>query len=477
VIAVGLVSLGCAKNLVDSEVMLGLLRRRGFEVTHQPRRADVIVVNTCGFLDAAREESYASIREMGLLKSTGRCRRLVVAGCLVQRSLDRMREELPEVDQFMALNDLERIVEACDLAAEGFAPDTSDAVYQPDERAPRLLTDSSPSAYLKISEGCDNPCSFCVIPRIRGSLRSRSVDSLVMETRNLVEAGVREINLIAQDTTSYGADIGYEPGLPGLLSSLSSVEGARWIRVLYAYPNRLSEKLAEVMAGSPGILPYLDLPLQHASRSVLAGMKRGGSRESFTRIIGKLRRAVPGLSLRSTFIVGFPGESEADFEELRAFVEEVEFDHLGLFTYSHEPGAPSHELADDVPEALKLERRQILQDLQEGISQRLYRSRIGQTLPVLLEGPGSEAGTWTGRAAFQAPEVDGEVLFRCDGAMPTGPFVDVRVEDSLPYALLGRADSDAAREPGFTRSPRSSTANAGSRRAADSARRIAPTLS
>lgn len=436
-IAVGLISLGCAKNQVDSEMMLGLLRRHGYEVTHRPERADVIVVNTCGFLESAREESYAAIRELALLKTTGRCRRLVVAGCLVQRRAAEMQADLPEVDQFLALNDVERIIEACDPGLGPFDPDMSEATYLPGDGTPRILASPDPSAYVKIAEGCDNPCSFCVIPRIRGRFRSRSAASLVAEAHALAEAGVREINLIAQDSTSYGIDSGHGPALPGLLRELAEVDRIRWIRVLYAYPNRMSGELAEMLGGDSSILPYLDLPLQHASRNVLARMRRGGSRGAFVKMIGDLRRRVPDLSLRTTFIVGFPGETEADFEELRSFTEEIEFDHIGLFTYSHEAGAPSRALEDDVPEDLKRERLQLLQDLQEGISERRYRHRVGSELEVLVEGCGPERGTWVGRAAFQAPEVDGDVQFRA-GVTP-GEFARVTVEEALPYTLLGRS--------------------------------------
>jgi ribosomal protein S12 methylthiotransferase len=436
VITVGLVSLGCAKNQVDSEVMLGLLRRRGFEVTHRPERADVIVVNTCGFLESAKEEGYAVIREMGALRRRGKCRRLVVAGCLVQRRAEEMRDDLPEVDQFLALNDVEKIADACDPERAAFDPDRAAATYLPDEKAPRLLTTPGPSAYLKIAEGCDNPCAFCVIPQIRGRFRSRSVASLGAEAARLAEAGVRELNLIAQDSTSYGSDIGESSGLPGLLRSLSRVDGIRWIRLLYAYPNKVTRELMDALGGTPNVLPYLDVPLQHASRDVLARMRRGGSRESFTRMIEEIRRRVPDLSLRTTLIVGFPGESETEFEELRSFVEEIEFDHVGVFTYSHEPGAPSYPMADDVPAPLKDDRRQVLLDLQESISERRYRGKIGSVLSVLVEGRGPETGTLSGRAAFQAPEVDGAVVLR--GGARSGEFVDVLVEDAVPYELIGR---------------------------------------
>jgi ribosomal protein S12 methylthiotransferase len=444
---IGLVSLGCAKNQVDSEVMLGLLRRRGFEVTHRPDLADIIVVNTCGFLEAAKEEGLATIREMANLKKKGRCRKLVVAGCLVQRRAAELKEQLPEVDQFLALNDMERVAEACDPDGEPFEPDPGPATWLNSEGSPRVISTAGPSAYLKIAEGCDNPCSFCVIPSIRGRFRSRSLESLVEESRVLATAGVRELNLIAQDTTSYGSDSKGGPGLPDLLRALSSVVGISWIRLLYAYPNRMSRELMETLGATPGVLPYLDIPLQHASRTVLSRMGRGGSGDSFSRILAELRQRAPGISVRSTFITGFPGETEEEFEELLRFVEEMEFDHIGVFTYSHESGALSFGMKDDVPEDLKSDRRQVLLDLQEEITGRRYRELTGSEVEVLVEGDGPEPGTLVGRAAFQAPEVDGNVVFRCSPGT-AGPFTRVLVEEAWPYALYGR-DATSPVSPGL----------------------------
>ena len=448
---VGLVSLGCAKNQVDSEVMLGILRRRGFEITHRPDLADVIVVNTCGFLEAAKDEGYATIRRMARHRSKGRCRKLVVAGCLVQRRAEEMRGFLPEVDQFLGLNDVERIAEACEIGEEPFAPDLDPATWIHDESSPRVLTTEGPSAYLKIAEGCDNPCAFCVIPSIRGRFRSRSIASLVDEARELSEAGVRELNLIAQDSTSYGSDLGDDApgGLADLLPALAGVAGIEWVRLLYAYPNRMTRRTMEVMGSTPGVLPYLDIPLQHASRSVLGRMRRGGSGDSFMRLLEGLRGHVPGISLRSTFIVGFPGETEEEFEELRRFIEQASFDHIGVFTYSHEPGAPSSAMEDDVEPKLKAERRQVLDDLQEEIAAGRYAGHVGSDLEVLVEGAGPEPGTMVGRAAFQAPEVDGNVVFT-PAASPAGrgsPFARVIVEESWPYALRGRDASLPSARP------------------------------
>lgn len=436
-ITVGLVSLGCAKNLVDSEVMLGLLRRRGFHITLEPERADVVVVNTCGFLQSAKDEGYETIRELGRLKQAGSLRRLVVAGCMVQRFAAEMQATLPEVDRFLGLNDVERVLEACDLQDSGFAPDLGPAVYLPGADAGRMLATTRASAYLKIAEGCDNPCAFCIIPRIRGAFRSRTIESLVQEARDLAGAGVREVNLIAQDSTSYGSDLGLTGGLASLLRALGEVEDLRWIRLLYAYPSKMTTRIMDAMAETERVCPYVDIPLQHASPRVLARMRRGGSRASFMRMLAAFRERMPIISIRTTFIVGFPGETDADFTELLAFVEEAEFDHLGVFTYSHEPGTGSHELPDDLPAALKEERRARLMEAQQAISLRKYRARIGETLDVLVDAPPAEpGGPARGRTIFQAPDIDGSVLVESKKPIAPGAFVRAKVKDAGPYDLL-----------------------------------------
>ncbi len=440
-ITVGLVSLGCAKNLVDSEVMLGRLRRHGYHISLDPERADVVVVNTCGFLQSAKDEGYETIREMGQLKRRGRLRRLIVAGCMVQRFADEMRRVLPEVDGFVGLNDVERIEEACALETDAFVPDLGPASYIPREDAGRILATSGASAYLKISEGCDNPCAFCIIPKIRGRFRSRTIDSLVTEAGALAANGVREINLIAQDATSYGSDIGEKGGLPALLEALDAVEDLRWIRILYAYPSKVTTRLMDAMAAARRVVPYIDIPLQHASRRVLSRMRRGGSAASFLRMIEAFRKRVPGISLRTTLIVGFPGETEEDVAELLDFVAEARFDHLGVFTYSHEPGTAAHDLADDVPEDDKQARRDRVMTLQHDISQELYSARIGQRLIALVDGaPDEPEGPYRARASFQAPDIDGAVLVHAAGDRAVGDFLPVRVTGAGPYDLHAEPD-------------------------------------
>jgi len=436
-ITVGLVSLGCAKNLVDSEVMLGHLRRRGFHITMDPERADVVVVNTCGFLQAAKDEGYETIRELARLKQDGRLRRLVVAGCMVQRFAPEMKATLPEVDRFLGLNDVEQVASACDLALESFVPDLGPATYLPGADAPRMLATTGASAYLKIAEGCDNPCAFCIIPKIRGAFRSRPIESLVREAETLVASGVRELNLIAQDSTSYGSDIGEVGGLPALLRALDGVTSLRWIRLLYAYPSKVTTRLMDAMAETERVCKYIDIPLQHASKRVLARMRRGGSRESFLRMLEEFRRRMPGMSLRTTLIVGFPGEAEEDVAELLRFVSEAEFDHLGVFTYSHEPGTASHDLPDDVTPEEKEARRARVMELQQEISLRKYSARVGTTAEVLIEaGPDAQQRTFRARASWQAPDIDGSVLVRTRRELAAGDFIRVKVTAAEPYDLI-----------------------------------------
>jgi ribosomal protein S12 methylthiotransferase len=451
-ITVGLVSLGCAKNLVDSEVMFGQLRRHGFHVTLDPQRADVVVINTCGFLQAAKDEGYETIREMARLKQSGRLRRLVVAGCMVQRFAGEMKARLPEVDRFLGLNDVERVIEACDLSDAPFVPDLGPAVYLPDENAGRVLATTGASAYLKIAEGCDNPCAFCIIPKIRGAFRSRPIASLVLEAEQLAASGVREINLIAQDSTSYGSDIGEAGGLPALLRALGGVEDLRWIRILYAYPSKVTSRLMDAMAQTDRVVKYIDIPLQHASRRVLARMRRGGSRESFLTMLEEFRRRMPDISIRTTLIVGFPGETRQDVEDLLGFVEEARFDHLGVFTYSHEPGTAAHDLPDDVSSMEKDRRRALVMELQQEISLDRYTDRIGTVQEVLVDaGPQQPGGPWRARASWQAPDIDGAVLIRTRRDLSVGEFMKVEITGAEPYDLIARPAS--ARRPTRARVP------------------------
>jgi ribosomal protein S12 methylthiotransferase len=439
------VSLGCAKNLVDTEVMLGHLDRAGCEFVTDPAEADVVVVNTCSFIEDARKESIQAILEAAALKRSGSVRRLVVAGCLVQRYSEELRRELPEVDAFVGLDQLDSIVPAVaprsDLPILRALPaPRSTFLYGAD--TPRRLATAPWTAYVKIAEGCDHTCSFCAIPAFRGSFRSRTTEDVAAEAERLAAGGVRELNLIAQDSSHFGRDRGDARGLAGLLERLDAVPGLRWIRVHYLYPNTVTDRLIETMAVLPRVVPYVDMPLQHAHPDTLRRMRRGGSAESHLALLDRFRRAMPGCALRSTFIVGYPGETEEEFDALLAFVREVRFDHVGVFPYSHEVATRAHEETDDVPAEVKRERRERLLEAQRAIAFERNASRIGETVVVLLEGAHPETEhLLVGRLATQAADVDGQVLVN-DGFAEPGTFARLEITDAAGYDLVGRILAD-----------------------------------
>jgi ribosomal protein S12 methylthiotransferase len=441
---VGMVSLGCPKNLVDSEVMLGILARQGYELTPHAEDADVLIVNTCGFIDPAKRESIDTILEMVEHKRSGTAQRLVVAGCLVERYRQEILKEIPEVDFVIGTNELERVLEACAAdghrrTVEGPAP-----AYLYRESTPRVLSTPPYTAYIKIAEGCDQPCSFCVIPQMRGRFRSRQLESVVREAEELARQGVREITLIGQDTTSYGEDLGRRDGLATLLRELGRIPEPVWVRALYFYPNRVSDALIDAVARTPKVCKYFDIPLQHASGSVLKAMRRGSSGEHFLRLLKKIRSAVPGVALRTSLIVGFPGETERDFEELLDFVAAAEFDHLGVFLYSNEETSASYELLDQVAARVARSRQRKLMASQRKISRRKLRALVGRSLPVLVEGPSRETELlFRGRLESQAPEIDGEVLINdFEGPEPqAGEFRWATVTAAGDYDLVARLEA------------------------------------
>src|SRR5215469_6125902 len=435
---VGFVSLGCPKNLVDSEVMMGILGRAGAELAARPEDADVIVVNTCSFIEAAQQESVDTILEMARHKNDGRAKKLVVAGCLVERFRDEIRKNIPEVDAVVATGELENIVAATGLgprqdspfrilearpegaarAVQGrFSRESWDGAiadlpnYLYDDTTPRVLATPGYRAYLKIAEGCDHPCSFCIIPQLRGQFRSRRFESVVAEAERLGRSGVREITLIGQDTTCYGEDFGLKDGLALLLEKLAAIEALRWVRFLYAYPNKITGRLLDTIAAHEKICSYMDLPLQHAAAGVLKRMKRGGAADILLRSIEKMRHAVPGITLRTSFIVGFPGETEKEFEELCEFVRAAQFDWMGAFGYSDQQGAAAFSLPGKLGQREIEGRCKQLMKIQRSISKRKKKSLIGQEFDLLLEGT-SEESDWLleGRTAMHAPEIDGKVL-------------------------------------------------------------------
>jgi len=441
---VGMVSLGCPKNLVDSEVMLGMLARQGYELTPQAEQAEVIIVNTCAFIEPAKRESINTILEMAQYKKSGAARKLVVAGCLVERYRQEILKEIPEVDFVIGTNELERVLEACgeDGPARSLAGFASPYLYH--ELTPRVLATPSYSAYLKIAEGCDHPCSFCVIPQMRGRFRSRSFASVLREAENLARQGVRELTIVGQDTTSYGEDLGRRDGLASLLRQLGKIPELVWVRFLYCYPNRLTEALMAAVAETTKVAKYIDLPLQHASAQVLKLMRRGSGGEHFLRLLERIRAAIPGVTLRTSLIVGFPGETEADFELLLSFVEAALFDHLGVFLYSNEETSPSYALPGQVPPAIARRRQRILMALQRKISRHKLREKVGRSFPVLVEGRSEETELlFRGRLESQAPGIDGQVLINdFEGAEPRpGEFRWASITATGDYDLVARLEA------------------------------------
>ena len=441
---IGFVSLGCAKNLVDTEVMLGYLAEADIEVTNDPAEADVIVINTCGFIDKAKEESVNTILEMAEYKKNGNCSRLVVAGCLVERYREQMKKQLPEIDAVIGLDQLSDIVQVCTGDVAGIKEGTgaiSTYLYSHENR--RILTTPGYSAYIKIAEGCNHTCSFCVIPSIRGKFRSRKPDSVIREAENLAGQGVKELNLIAQDSTLYGHDLNIREGLSSLLRNLCGVDGIEWIRFLYTYPNSITTALLETVAEQPKICKYIDVPLQHVSSSVLKLMNRGGSPKSSRDLIRKIRNTVPDVAVRTTFIVGYPGETENDFRELLDFVSETRFDHLGVFSYSDEEGSAAHNHADKVPDSLKQDRLDQVMSMQAAISLEKNRSRIGKSYPVLVDGVSEETDMlWEGRLPVQAPDIDG-VVYITDGideSVQPGDIRTVKISEAFEYDLAGELE-------------------------------------
>jgi ribosomal protein S12 methylthiotransferase len=472
---VGFVSLGCPKNLVDSEVMMGLLDQAGAEITNRPETADILVVNTCSFIDKAKQESIDTILQMAEHKVSGKARKLIVAGCMVERYRDEIRKNMPEVDAVVGTGELEAILAAAGLEAPAAStqpqlfsilPGTSRAEgdlrerqgrfareqwegaqaklpqYLYDHTTPRLRATQKSSAYIKIAEGCDHPCSFCVIPNLRGKFRSRRFESVVAEAEQLVAEGVRELTLIGQDTTCYGEDLGMKDGLAELLDRLAGIPNLTWLRFLYAYPNKVTGRLLDTIARHDNICKYLDMPLQHASGAVLKRMRRGGNADIFLKTIERVRATVPDVAVRTTFITGFPGETEADFAILSDFVRAAKVDWLGVFSYSDEEGSGAFDLTDKIPSRTIEARRRSLMRLQNSISRKSRAALVGRRFDVLVEGPSEETPLlWEGRTQHQAPEIDGKVYINDFGPfdeLNRGQFYSCEITESQDYDLVGR---------------------------------------
>ncbi|HKG61335.1 MAG TPA: 30S ribosomal protein S12 methylthiotransferase RimO [Pyrinomonadaceae bacterium] len=444
---VGFISLGCPKNLVDSEVMMGQLKQNGYQITRDAADADTVVINTCGFIDSAKKESIDTILEAAQLKTNGQAKRLIVAGCLVERYRDELKTAIPEVDAFIGTNQINDILVVCDPKTNTrslpvVTLGNQSATYLYDDSTPRVLATPSHYAFVKIAEGCDRPCAFCFIPQMRGHFRSRRFGSIIAEAHQLAEEGVKEIILVAQDSSRYGEDLGKPDALARLLRELSHVDAIEWVRVMYTYPTHISDAFLDVIAEEPRAVKYLDMPLQHASQNVLKLMKRGGNRGSLERLIERVRKRVPGIAVRTTFISGFPGETEKDYEELLSFIKNVEFDRVGVFTYSDEEGTPAFDLSDKVPQRTAARRRNSLMKEQAKISRRKNRARVGDVVRVLFEGESKESELlWQGRMETQAPDIDGCVLINDvpDGVLPeNGVFVNVEITEGHEYDLVGR---------------------------------------
>ena len=435
----GMVSLGCPKNLVDSEVMLGLIREKNFTVTNDPADAEIIIVNTCGFIESAKEESINTILQMSEYKTQGSCRYLIVTGCLSQRYADELAQSIPEVDAFVGtecFTDISWVIEQV-IDGKKVLHMTRNTTEQPVEM-PRMLTTPEYMAYLKIAEGCDNCCSYCIIPKLRGPYTSRPYEAVMAEAKELAASGIKEIIVVAQDTTRYGEDLYGKLMLPQLLKDLNDLEGIEWIRVMYCYPNNFTDELIEAFATLPKVCKYVDLPLQHASNSLLASMNRYDTKEQVEALLKKLRTSIPGIVIRTTFIVGFPGESEADFEELKEFVRKVRFDRMGAFAYSEEEGTYAAESYEDsIPQEVKQARLDELMDIQQGISAELSAEKIGKQMKIIIDR--LEGDYYIGRTEFDSPEVDPEVLIeQGKQKLLIGNFYQVEIINSDDFDLFGR---------------------------------------
>ena len=432
------ISLGCDKNLAESEEMLGLLTAGGHEITDDETQADAIVINTCCFIKDAKEESVETILEMAEYKKTGSCHALIVTGCMAQRYQKEIIEEVPEVDAVLGTTSYGDIVKALEEAVAGnHFEEFRDIDYLPDTGSKRVLTTGGHFGYLKIAEGCDKHCTYCIIPKLRGKFRSVPMERLIAQAEDMAEQGVKELILVAQETTVYGKDLYGKKSLHILLKKLCEIRGIRWIRILYCYPEEIYDELIETIRDEKKICHYLDIPIQHASDRILKRMGRRTSKQELIDIVGKLRKEIPDIVLRTTLITGFPGETEEDHEELKEFVDEMEFDRLGVFTYSPEENTPAAEMADQVPEEVKEERRDELMELQQEISYDRGQDRIGQELLVMIEGKVADESAYIGRTYGDAPKVDGYIFVQTGELLMTGDFAKVRVTGALEYDLIG----------------------------------------
>ena len=432
------VSLGCDKNLVDSEVMLGLLREKQYEITDDEQQADVVVVNTCCFIHDAKEESITTILEMAELKKTAKVKAIVVTGCLAERYKEEIRKEIPEVDAVLGTSSYEAICEAVDEALEGHVTEKyEDINYLPVPTVKRINTTGGYFSYLKIAEGCDKHCTYCIIPKIRGDYRSVPMEKLIAEAKQLAESGVEELILVAQETTMYGKDLYGEKNLPELLRELCKIAGIKWIRILYCYPEEITDELIQVMKEEPKVCKYLDMPIQHGADGILKRMGRRTNKQELIDIVTKLRKEIPEICLRTTLISGFPGETQKEHEELLEFVQQLKFDRLGVFTYSPEEDTPAAEFPEQVPEEVKEQRRDEIMAEQQKIAFEAAEDMLYRKIEVLIEGKLPEENVFIGRTYKDAPNVDGYIFVRASHELMSGEFVTVQVTDAKAYDLIG----------------------------------------
>jgi ribosomal protein S12 methylthiotransferase len=434
---VKVVTLGCEKNLVDSEIMAGLIHGRGFQLVEEKEEATVIIVNTCGFIDAAKEESVNTILDMADLKQTAKLKALIVSGCLTQRYKKQLMEEMPEIDGIVGTGDFDKINHIVDEALRGKKPIlVGNPVFNYDQDLPRQVTTPRYTAYVKIAEGCDNACTFCSIPIMRGSFRSRSMESIISEVEKLASQGVKEISLIAQDSTNYGTDLYDGFMLPTLLNKVSEVAGIEWVRLHYAYPGFFTDELIATIASNPKICKYIDMPLQHSVDAILKRMRRPGRQKDARELVSKIRENIPHVALRTSIIVGFPGETDEDFEDLKQFVRDMQFDRLGVFTYSKEDDTPASRLPDQVADDVKEFRANTLMEIQREISNLRGGNRVGQEIDVLIERYDGRSDVYIGRSQYDAPEIDGEV-YVSNAQLKIGEIAKVRITHSYEFDLSG----------------------------------------
>ena len=436
---VGFISLGCSKNLVDTEVMLKSLYDAGYEITPDETEAEIIIVNTCGFIESAKSESIENILDVAKLKEWGKCRHIIATGCLVERYREEVMRELPELDGILGVGSLSDIVEACQTVERGEKYTSFRDKNESKLGGERILTTADHTAYLKIAEGCDNKCTYCAIPLIRGRLRSRSIEDIVAEARDLEALGVKELNLIAQDTSRYGLDLYGEYSLARLVRAICEGTSIPWIRLLYCYPDKITDELISEMKNNPRLLKYMDIPIQHISDNVLVRMNRHGSGALIRETVQKLRREIPDVIIRTTAMVGFPGETEEDFEELCSYVKEARFDRFGAFTYSEEEGTAAAELDSKIEEQTKQDRYDVLMQTQLTVAEEASLGRVGKTYTVLCDGFDTVAEVYYGRTYMDAPDVDGRVYFTSKRKVSPGEFVEVKIKEALDYDLVGES--------------------------------------